>query len=304
MTTQQPQKKEITLNLPEMRKLKFMIATPMYGGMCHGMYTKSLMDTISMMTGHGVPAQLYFMFNESLITRARNYCVANFLKSDCTHLWFIDSDITWKAQDALYMMHLMAEDPDKLKIFTALYPKKVIAWEKIIKAAKTGLFDEAPDDLELIAGDMVFNPHPTEYPDGRAPVFEPVRVKEAGTGFMFIERSVFEKYGDEHPELWYTPDHLREAEFMADERICAYFDCVINEQDRYLSEDYMFCQNADKLGYKVYTLPHIELMHCGSHIFSGSVLKMAQLDLHPTIDPDHAKKVAESAGKKPQKNSS
>jgi hypothetical protein len=66
----------------------------------------------------------------------------------------------------------------------------------------------------------------------------------------------------------------------------------------------MFCQNADKLGYKIWTLPHIELMHCGSHIFSGSVVKMAQLELHPTIDPDHAKKIAESAGIKPTKNSS
>ena len=103
-------KREVTLNLPEMRKMKIFIATPMYGGMCHGLYTKSLMDTISMVTGHGIPTQIYYMFNESLVTRARNYCVANFLKSDATHLWFIDSDIAWKAMDALYMMHLIAED--------------------------------------------------------------------------------------------------------------------------------------------------------------------------------------------------
>ena len=56
-------KKEVQLNIKEMRKLKFMISTPMYGGMCHGMYTKSMMDTISMLTSHGIPAQIYYMFN-------------------------------------------------------------------------------------------------------------------------------------------------------------------------------------------------------------------------------------------------
>ena len=28
-----------------MRKIKLFIATPMYGGQCYGLYTKSLMDT-------------------------------------------------------------------------------------------------------------------------------------------------------------------------------------------------------------------------------------------------------------------
>ena len=40
--------REIQLNLEEMRKMKIFLATPMYGGQCYGMYTKSLMDTTSM----------------------------------------------------------------------------------------------------------------------------------------------------------------------------------------------------------------------------------------------------------------
>ena len=71
------------------------IATPMYGGMCHGLYTKSYGYYSSLMN-HGIQSQIYYLFNESLITRARNYCVANFLKSDATHLMFIDSDIVGK----------------------------------------------------------------------------------------------------------------------------------------------------------------------------------------------------------------
>lgn len=277
---------EIQLNLEEMRKMKIFLATPMYGGMCHGLYTKSLMDTIGQFQQFGIPMQLYYLFNESLITRARNYCVANFLKSECTHLLFIDSDIGWKSMDLMYMIHLMAENPELYRVFCALYPKKTIAWEKVLKAAKTGLFDDKPWELEEVAGDMVFNPKHEEYPEGKAPVYEPVKIKEGATGFMFVERSVFEEYAEAYPELEYTPDHLREGEFKQGEKITAFFDCVINEENRYLSEDYMFSEYCTKLGIDIWALPLVELMHCGSHIFRGSIVKMAQADVHATIAPD------------------
>ena len=45
---------EIQLNLEEMRKMKIFLATPMYGGMCHGLYTKSLMDTIGQFQQFGI----------------------------------------------------------------------------------------------------------------------------------------------------------------------------------------------------------------------------------------------------------
>ena len=282
---------EIQLNLEKMREMKIFLATPMYGGMCHGLYTKSLMDTVGQFQQFGIPMQLYYLFNESLITRARNYCVANFLKSECTHLLFIDSDIGWKSMDLMYMIHLMAENPELYRVFCALYPKKTIAWEKVLRAAKTGMFDEKPWELETVAGDMVFNPKHEDYPEGKAPVYEPVKIKEGATGFMFIERSVFEEYAEAHPELLYTPDHLREGEFKQGEKIHAFFDCVINEENRYLSEDYMFSEYCTKLGIDIWALPLVELMHCGSHIFRGSIVKMAQADVHATIAPDDMAKM-------------
>jgi hypothetical protein len=38
------------------------------------------------------------LFNESLITRARNYLVDEFIRSGYTHLLFIDSDILYDPQ--------------------------------------------------------------------------------------------------------------------------------------------------------------------------------------------------------------
>jgi len=295
---------EIQLNLEKMRKMKFFLATPMYGGMCNGMYTKSLMDTTSVFMQYGIPMQIYYLFNESLITRARNYCVANFLKSDATHLIFIDSDIHWKAMDLMYMIHLISENPELYRILCALYPKKTIAWEKVLHAAKSGKFDEEPWKLEKVCGDMVFNPLPNEYPNGQAPIFKPVKIKEGATGFMIIERKVFEEYAEAHPELLYTPDHLREGEFAPGEQIHAFFDCIINEQNRYLSEDYMFSENCRKLGMDIWALPMVELMHIGSYIFQGSLIEMAQADVHATISPEDVEKMQKRSSAVAQKNNS
>lgn len=302
------EKREIQLNIEKMREMKLFIATPMYGGMCTGLYTKSLMDMTAVFMNHGIQSQIYYLFNESLITRARNYCVANFLRSEATHMMFIDSDIAWRAMDVMYMLHLITErqeDPDKrLRIFTGLYPKKTIAWEKVLHAAKSGAYDDNPIGLEQVAGDMVFNPLASEYPDGQAPVGEPVKVKESGTGFMIIERSVFDDYKEAYPEYLYTPDHLRENEFKRGEQIMAYFDCIINEQNRYLSEDYMFCQNCLKIGINIWTLPLVDLMHTGTYTFQGNLVRMAQAQVHATIDPAYAEKLATAKLEKDQKNNS
>ena len=291
---------KVELNIDEMRKIKLFIATPMYGGMCHGLYTKSLMDTTSNWGAHGMEFELYYLFNESLVTRARNYCVDAFLKSDCTHLMFIDSDVSWQTMDLMYMTHLMSERDD-IRIFCGLYPKKTIAWEKVLHAAKTGIYDEHPVHLEKVAGDMVFNPDPEAYPDGEAPIHEPIIVKEGATGFMMVERSVFEDYGKAFPEYWYTPDHIREGNWKKGEKICAYFDTIINDENRYLSEDYMFSENCRKIGINIWALPMIELMHSGNYIYQGRIIDMANVGVHATLDPEHAQKIVDGETDKSSK---
>ena len=67
------------------------VATPMYGGMCAGFYTQSLLQLQKCFAEQGITASFSFMFNESLITRARNGLVQNFLKMEnATHLMFIE----------------------------------------------------------------------------------------------------------------------------------------------------------------------------------------------------------------------
>ena len=143
---------EIQIKTDELRKKSLFVATPMYGGMNHGLYMKACLDLQGMCIQYGVQIKFSFLFNESLITRARNYLVDEFYhRSDCTHLLFIDSDISFNPQDVIAMLAL---DKD---VIGGPYPKKTIKWGSIKKAALLHP-DLKPHDLEKVAGDFVFNP--------------------------------------------------------------------------------------------------------------------------------------------------
>jgi len=279
---------EINVSIDELRKNSLFVATPMYGGQCAGMYTKSIADLSASCTRYQIPMHLYFLFNESLVTRARNYCVDEFLRSNATHLMFIDSDIGFKPDDVLALLAISHLNPE-YDVLCGPYPKKTIAWEKIKAAVDKGLADEDPRKLERFVGDFVFNP---KRGTGNIPIGKPVEVMEGGTGFMIIPRKTFEKYDKAFPELRYKPDHVRTDAFDGSREIMAYFDCIIDpESKRYLSEDYMFCYNVQKMGGSVWMCPWMELKHIGSYVFGGSLADLAQAGVSATADLKEMKKV-------------
>lgn len=324
---------ELKIPLEQLRKRKIFLAVPMYGGISHGIFTRSALELSAQAAQLGIPLQLYFLFNESLITRARNYCCDEFLRSDCTHMLFIDSDIGFTPQDVFFMLAMMGDD-DPYDVMTAPYPKKTIAWEKIVRAVHMGFGDpragNSPNDLEKFVGDYVFN-----LKDGQTgfPIGAPVEVAEAGTGFMMIKRSVFAKFAAAFPEKVYRPDHIRDKNFDGTRFIGLYFQAeterfnyekffrtkleelktdvpndmtvwaenLIKEADaenekmsqRYLSEDYLFCKDVQKIGLKVWLCPWMQLQHAGSYIFGGSLRDLAQIGASATANPDELKHVKE-----------
>ena len=109
-------------------------------------------------------------------------------------------------------------------------------------------------------------------------VTEPLEVMEIGTGFMMVKREVFGKYAEAYPEYRYKPDHVGQANFDGSRYIHAYFDTVIDpESERYLSEDYMFCQWWRKIGGQIYLCPWMKTQHIGTYAFSGNMPKVAEL---------------------------
>lgn len=279
---------EIKIEIEQLQKRGLFLATPMYGGQCAGMFARSVADLSAMCANHNIPLQMYFLFNESLITRARNYCCDEFMRSTSEHMMFIDSDIGFNAQDVIALMALQAQNEDEYDIIGGPYPKKTIAWEKIKHAVDKGVADDDPNVLENFVGDFVFNPKGGQQ---SIQLSEPVEVLEIGTGFMMVSKKAMTKFSEVYAEYSYKPDHVRTEAFDGSREIIQYFQAEIDPvSKRYLSEDYWFCQKAQQADLKTWFCPWMKLQHVGSYIFGGSLADLASVGVSATADPNTIKK--------------
>lgn len=275
---------EIKIPVEKLRERKLFVATPMYGGQCAGMYAKSCADLSAICTQYGIPLQFYYLFNESLITRARNYCCDEFMRSEAQHMMFIDSDIGFNPQDVIALMALQAQEEDKYDIIGGPYPKKCISWEKIKHAVDKGVADDDPNVLEKFVGDYVFNPKGTQT---SIPLNEPVEVLEIGTGFMMVTKKAMKKFDESYKSRYsYKPDHVRTEHFDGSREITMFFQAEIDPvSKRYLSEDYWFCQKVQEIGLRTWFCPWMKMQHVGTYIFGGSLADLASIGASATADP-------------------
>jgi len=295
-------------------------------------------DLAGLCLRYGIELKIYYLFNESLITRARNYCCDEFMRSGSTHLMFIDSDIGFDPNDVIALLALSNDDTE-YDVIAGPYPKKCISWEKIKQAVDKGAADENPNNLDKFVGDYVFNPVSGQQ---EIPINQPVEVSEAGTGFMLIRRNTFELFDGHYPQQSYRPDHVRTEHFDGTRSIMAYFDCIIDRgytftdahklmsrlidadskdadtieeikkmadhylsneahaSRRYLSEDYNFCYLIRRAGGKVWFCPWMKLSHVGSYVFGGSLADIASIGAAATADVRQLKKPEESKKPKPR----
>ena len=234
------------IDIEKLRKNKVFFATPCYGGMVTDRFMTSLINTQKELLDMKIEFQITTIRNESLITRARNILTAMFLSSSCTSLFFIDADIEF-TPDAV--IRALAYEKD---IIAGAYPKKTLPIEY---AMNFKFKDKERTKLNIENG--------------------LVEVHDASTGFFCINRRVIEKMIAEYPNLRYRSDsNIGEGI----ENYCyALFDCELDEHDnRYLSEDYLFCRRWQKLGGEVWIDTNIKLNHCGAHVYEGNIAKIIQ----------------------------
>lgn len=239
-----------------------MIATPCYGGMVHESYVRGLTSLVGTTGSIGMAVNMATVINESLVTRARNELVKYLTMTDCTHLFFIDADISFKPED---VYRLLLHDKD---VVVGAYPLKRVKWGDIDTTKASSV-----QDVQRMATEYVINIRFTDDEQkrtGNVPVVDGlIEVHDAGTGFMCIKRHVIEQMIDAYPETHYKkePKHLiHEGD---DGQRWALFDTMIDEDNRYLSEDYTFCRRWQRLGGKIWLDPQVTLGHFGTHHFEG-----------------------------------
>ena len=251
---------------------KICIATPMYGGNAKSTYVTSVSDLVYELAQRGWSVAQMHIGNESLITRARNSLVHNFMTKmeDYSHLLFIDADHGFIAKDVAQMVESGKD------IIGGIYPMKGINWEAVRKAAILG-----KKNLELYSGSFALNllDEPQDFNTN-----EPFKVRDIGTGMMCISRKVFE---DLKPHCkTYIASGLGK-EVAPGEEVVEYFTTKVDDESGVnvlLSEDYAFCKMWRDLGNEVWAAPWVRMTHAGDYTFSGNFLYSIELRQYP--DPE------------------
>jgi len=233
---------------------KLFIGIPCHDGRLNVKTAFNLVQLMPEAMRLGVSVTLSDLSNCSIITLARNSLVHEFLKTDCTELLFIDSDVIATSGDIL---RLMAQSSGR-DITAGTYPRR-----SHDKKFFTDLYWTEDDNLEF-EGSMM-------------------RVKRIGTGFMLIQRHVIEKMAQAHPEWSYKNK-------PTGERMAALFDFEIRD-DQYVGEDYLFCDRATEMGFKVHVDVDISLPHIGSESFTRNFREEVVIPLLENIRESRLKVV-------------
>lgn len=233
-------------------------------------YTISLYNSTTMLTQLGIHHEFGVVQNGSIIDQARNTCVWKFLRSDCTHMMFIDSDISWTVQN---LWDVLWHAPVQKCIMGATYPKKIIDFSSMIHCDAQGR--SAADHTGLMDAVMF---HPIDPNDRNrehniaVDLSQPVLVKHLPMGFVMIGRDVFE-----HMQLHRPQDLVGEPGYVNEQ--CLFFQTLRvpeigpnSTSYRYWGEDLVFCDKARHLGIDTYVLPWITLTHVGKFYYRQDLM--------------------------------
>jgi hypothetical protein len=210
-----------------------VLCTPIYTNVTPQFFS-SVLQLQLLFINKNIPFQYIFLSNDSLIPRARNKLCKYFLDiPNAMHLLFIDSDIEFNPND---IIRLYLANKDIIGIayaFKKLYNDKTIGVYNLLE-------NSTNEDKEI---NEAF---------------------EIGTGIMLIKRSVLIKMIESDPDDYILLDNPEDVGKPINERkYYRFFDTQINN-NRYLSEDYMFCQKWRNLDGKIYLLKNTTTIHHGT----------------------------------------
>lgn len=233
--------------------MKICIATPMYGGNCKGVYTESLINLLVVLSRAGHHVVYTKIYNESLITRARNSLVREFYLSESDAMLFIDADHGFNAEDVLRMIESGKD------LIGAIYPMKNINWEDVRHAVYL-----QKENLADYSGFFSAN-----LPEGELTVDlnQPMEVVNVATGMMFITKKVFDQMAP-HCKTYAFSGNTGAMEF--ENQVTEFFATEIDENGILLSEDYYFCKKWQELGGTVYAAPWVRISHAGDYEFKAN----------------------------------
>lgn len=227
---------------------RLFIAIPAYDFKVTLKLAASLAQVAMAAPQHGVTLQIGSCCGCSVVSRARNLLVKDFLETDCTDLLFIDSDINFDPNDVLRLM-----------AWTADTKKGIVAGVPRIRAVDPTYIAnlDYDENHQLSMNGMGL-----------------VRAQRVATAFMMIRRDLIERMVEEHPDWSYYDQRSKRT-------LTALFDFKVTPEG-YIGEDFLFCDRARELGFEVWIDPTIKLGHMGVQEYLGDFGRDV---LYPMIVP-------------------
>lgn len=220
-------------------KRNIFFAVPSYSGHIHYSTHLSIVRALGEVTQRGWLAEEVFRTADSVISRARNVLFSMFLASNCTDLFYWDSDVSCRPGCFVRLM----EHP--VDIVGGAYRGRSDAENFVMRTLPSGImqFDPATKLMEVDA---------------------------IGTGFLRITRAAAERVRDAFYDDWY-----HDATAPEGMKIHNIFDFQLRGRE-YWSEDYTFCRRARQVGLKIWVDPLLELDHLGEKLYRGCLFDWLQ----------------------------
>lgn len=213
---------------------KIFIATPAYSGKVNVQYAICLAETCCLLGSKGIPAQMYIPTSGSLIAAERNRILKQFLKSECTHILCIDSDLGWPPHAVEAMIN------QNVDFVAGCYPARL---------EKSFLFRAClKEDGSLVNNGVNL-----------------IKMDYIPAGFMLIKREVIEKMMEVHKDRYFKPKDPKGEDGYA------LFNTEIYEGE-FWGEDFVFCRLAREAGFDIWVDPAIEFDHNGTRGMLTSIL--------------------------------
>lgn len=187
----------------------------------------SFKRTLKLLKERGYTTQNGFAWGDPYIQKARNNLVKQFLESDCDIFFFVADDLEWNPEDALKVIETNGE------VVAGVYPQKSsnpIKYPVSVERGGQGI--------------------PLTRPDGC------ISAKRVQTGFLRINRIVFENIVSGYPELAFYGVYNGKPIGMSHD----FFPQGVHNH-RWIGEDYAFCDLWTGLGGKIWIVPDIDFSH-------------------------------------------
>ncbi len=220
--------------------MRVMLAMPIHRDVPWQTWMSSC-QTVEACCTRGVPLQILPTVGGDTVVTARSMTADAFLRSSCTHLFFIDSDMSWKPEDFMKFLALST----KMECIVAPYTCKNDVPTFMMNLNDGRPFEDGGIEMQMNQWGCL-----------------PVR--GLGLGFCIVQRHVIEKLAAAAPKLKYPaiPDRAIAKVFTTDD---------INGDWR--GEDMNFLARVkDELGYQVWMDPTIVLGHIGSKEYQASLM--------------------------------